>query len=111
MKEAVLANVDSQKPVKKQMDSSGDYNMNIKKENHSIQVDLRQEFDPPGVDCIYITVENPIQVELKQEFDAPGDDYVDIKENEYLIIVELKQELNTTGNDNIGINLEHPIKV
>ena len=52
-----------------------------------------------------------IKVKFKQEFDAPGDDYVDIKENEYLIIVELKQELNTTGNDNIGINLEHPIKV
>ena len=91
----VLANMDSQKPVKQEVERLGDDYMNITVEEHSIKV------------------------EFNQELDAPRDDYLDIKVEEHPIQVELKQELDTTEDGNICLPSqlddieidEHPTQV
>ena len=52
--------MDSHKPVKQEMDTSGDDYINIKVEDHPIQVELKQELGK-SVDANIIKVEHPIQ--------------------------------------------------
>ena len=63
----VLANMDSQKPVKPEVERLGDDYMNITVEEHSIKVEFNQELDAPRGDYL------DIKVELKQELDTTED--------------------------------------
>ena len=102
--------MDSHKSTKQEIDISWDDYMDSKVEEHSIQVEPKQESYEPGN---YSTDINLEEHQMKQELDAPGDDnsHLDIKLKQHPMQEQYKQELNATEDGNIAIKLKYPTQV